>query len=303
MYTHNTLPLFMWVLALSFWVAAPLVAQTNNPTINIQGTLRDAAGRSVEDGVYQVTFKLYRSSSGGTPIWQETGAVNAKGGAYSFNLGGSTPLTSDVFGSTVYLGIVFNGFELMPRAEFNYAPYAFGSTIAQTVACSGALGDIKYSILDPVQFASVNGDCWVPMNGAALPTSNALRMLTGRTALPDGSGLFIQGQEFSGGRDRDAARTPASPIATLQTDEFKGHTHTVTTAGEHTHPFYEFIGCCGGSSAAEAVFEVGVAANFSIYALGNRIELAGAHSHNVNNTGGSETRSKNLNLWIYIRIQ
>ena len=171
---HITLPACMWAFVLLLCRVSPLSAQTEAPTINIQGTLRDASGKSVEDGTYQVTFKLYSVPSDGTPIWQETGAVSTRGGVYSFNLGGTTPLNTDMFGSTVYLGMVFNGFELVPRTEFDYAPYAFASTIAQTVACSGALGDIKYSILNPTQFASVNGDCWVPMNGAALSASSAV---------------------------------------------------------------------------------------------------------------------------------
>lgn len=299
---HITLPACIWAFVLLFGWVSPLFAQTDTPTVNIQGTLRDASGKSVEDGTYPVTFKLYSTPSGGTPIWQETGAVSTRGGVYSFNLGGTTPLNSDMFGSTVYLGMVFNGFELVPRTEFDYAPYAFASTIAQTVACSGALGDIKYSILNPTQFASVNGDCWVPMNGAALSASSALRALTGRTALPDGGGLFIQGQEFTGGQDRDNGRTPASPIATLQTDDFKSHTHTVAQAGEHTHAFLEWTACCGSGSAAEVVFEVPTASSFLSFTLSNRVRPAGAHTHPVDAAGGSETRSKNLNLWVYIRI-
>lgn len=294
----------MWAFVLLLCRVSPLSAQTEAPTINIQGTLRDASGKSVEDGTHLVTFKMYSVPSGGTPIWQETGAVSTRGGVYSFNLGGTTPLNSDMFGSTVYLGMVFNGFELVPRTEFDYAPYAFASTIAQTVACSGALGDIKYSILNPTQFASVNGDCWVPMNGAALSASSALRALTGRTALPDGGGLFIQGQEFIGGQDRDNDRTPASPIATLQTDDFKSHTHTVPQAGAHTHTFNEYLGNGGNIPASTAPFSAGATngALVTAFTLTNRVVPAGAHTHDISATGGIETRSKNLNLWIYIRI-
>jgi hypothetical protein len=36
--------------------------------------------------------------------------------------------------------------------------------------------------------------------------------------------------------------------------------------------------------------------------LTNRISYAGDHAHNITDTGGSETRVKNLNFWVYIRI-
>lgn len=297
-----TRPLLVWAFALLS--ATIITAQTGNPTINIQGTLKDASGKSVDDGKYQVTFRLYSAETGGSVVWQELAQVETNGGIYSYNLGSATPLMSTIFGATVYMSLEFNGFELTPRTELTYAPYAFACTIAQTAACSGVPGDIKYSILNPTDFATVNGDCWVPMNGAALSSSSILRMITGRTNVPDGSGLFIQGQEFSGGQNNDSGRTPSSPIATKQNDEVKNHTHNATSAGQHTHGFYEFVGCCGSVPASEAVFEVTYSgSNDALELIIDRLSAAGNHTHTINATGGSETRSKNLNLWIYICIK
>ena len=295
-------PLLVW--AFTIFSATIVTAQTSNPTINIQGTLKDASGKSVDNGNYQVTFRLYSAETGGSVVWQELAQVEANGGIYSYNLGSATPLTSTVFGSTVYMSLEFNGFELTPRTELTYAPYAFASTIAQTAACSGVPGDIKYSILNPTDFATVNGDCWVPMNGAALSSSSTLRMITGRTNVPDGSGLFIQGQEFSGGQNNDSGRTPSSPIATLQNDEVKNHIHNVASAGQHSHNFVEYLACCGSLSASEAVFEVGGSGgNDALEIIIDRLSVAGNHTHTINATGGNETRSKNLNLWSYICIK
>ncbi|MEN9415886.1 MAG: hypothetical protein RLZ62_2190 [Bacteroidota bacterium] len=294
----------LWIFLLHCFFAVPISAQNTNQTINIQGTLRDASGKSVENGVYPVTFRLYSAMTDGSLLWQETGNVEVRGGIYSYNLGSVQPLVSGLFGSIVYMGLTFNGFEMSPRTELTYAPYALACNTAQTVACSGALGDIKYSILAPAQFALVNGDCWVPMNGSALPASSALRMLTGRTVLPDGGGVFIHGQEYAGGQNNDTGRTPASPIATLQADELKSHNHTAYDAGSHTHGFVDYVACCGSVSDATAKLDLGTALGndeLAVY-MGNRIVGAGEHSHSITNTGGVETRSKNLNLWIYIRI-
>jgi hypothetical protein len=301
----------LWVYALCCFIAAPLSAQTGNPTINIQGTLKDATGKSIDDGKYQVTFQLFSGETGGSLVWEETAEVETAGGIYSYNLGSYTPFDQVIFQSTVYMGVIFNGFELTPRTKLNYAPYAFASNTAQTAACTGAPGDIKYSILNPTDFAQVNGDCWVPLNGATLPASSALRMLTGRTTLPDGSGLFIQGQEFSNGQDNDPGRTPDSPVATLQADDFKSHTHTIGNGGQHTHPFIDYYLGNGNVSAAVSQTEVNYSGGNDATQLtfdpwpnfNHRVLPNGDHTHTVNSSGGgSETRSKNINLWIYICI-
>jgi hypothetical protein len=304
---NYTLSMFVRAFLLVCAFTTHTAAQTAKPTVNIQGTLKDASGRSVDDGKYQVTFRLYSAETGGTLLWQETANVDTRGGIYSYNIGSVNTLTPSVFGSTVYMSIEFNGFELTPRTVLTYSPYAFACTIAQSADCSGAPGDIKYSILAPADFKLVNGDCWVPMNGATLSASSVLRMITGRTTLPDGGGLFIQGQEFVGGTNYDSDRTPASPIATLQADAMNKHSHTTQVAGNHSHTFYDYVECCGGYSS----FDAHLISTSSGSSDGNDqnaifsfdyIVQAGNHNHTVNASGGSETRSKNLNLWIYICI-
>ena len=78
----------------------------------------------------------------------------------------------------------------------------------------------------------------------------------------------------------------------VQQDEFESHNHTMQTAGSHSH----FLGTRGfetnGSPGADGSFDDN----------GVQTKSAGDHTHIINNTGGFETRPKNLNFWIYIRI-
>ncbi|MFN9114272.1 MAG: hypothetical protein ACK5XN_29765, partial [Bacteroidota bacterium] len=100
---NYTLSMFVRAFLLICVFTTYTAAQTAKPTINIQGTLKDASGRSVDDGKYQVTFRLYSAETGGTLLWQETANVDTRGGIYSYNIGSVNTLTPSVFGSTVYM--------------------------------------------------------------------------------------------------------------------------------------------------------------------------------------------------------
>lgn len=293
----------MWVFALAYFSVGVLCGQ-QSPKINIQGILRDAKGITLDDGMYTVTFKLYTVRTDGTAIWQETADVDVSGGVYSHGLGSVTPLDASDFSTTLYLGVRLNGLELNPRTELTYAPYTFNVSRALKVACSGAVGDIKYSILGPDDFAKVNGDCWVPMNGGALDTASRLSQILGIDSLPDGGGVAIRAQEFVGGQDNDPDRTPTSPIATLQNDTVRSHTHTMQYAGSHAHTYVRYDLGGGNVSDNEAIFEnvkAGQNDQFPVVEY-NRVLPAGNHTHTLGNAGGAATRQKNLNFWVYIRV-
>lgn len=280
------------------------------PTISIQGTLKDASGSAVGDGVYTVTFRLFNSEAGGSPVWQEEAPVEVVGGIYTHYLGSVTPLNPANFGNVLYLGLKVGNYELNPRTKLTYAPYTFASA---TVVCSGAVGDVKYSVLDPAEFAAVNGDCWVPLDGRALPGNSQLRQIKGWSSLPDVGGTFLRAQEFPGSPDRDPGRTSGSSIATVQGDELKGHGHSVSDPG-HSHtaeqlyllPFLlSSITYPGGSSTPRALTQQSTLTIFSPVDLTPASSSGGSSTTtgiSIGNTGGSETRPVNTNLWVYIRI-
>lgn len=279
------------------------IAGAQNPKISMQGALKSANGSSVPDGTYTVTFRLYTVETGGSPVWEEIAQVDVVGGIYSHYLGSVTPLEASDFATTLYLGVRLGSYELVPRSELAYSPYSFSVNSAQNavsaktaqradtadiVLCSGAVGDVKYSFLNPTQFAAQNGDCWVPLDGASL-AGTKLGMITGISTLPNAGGLFVRAQEFSNSPNNDPDRTTSSTIGTIQDDGFKSHTHSVeqvTINGRDDD----------NDPTGSGNFDMGQT-NSAI-----RHEVTIPSSPNTGSSGGSETRPKNLNLWIYVRI-
>jgi len=261
--------------------------------ISIQGTLKNSDGASVADGTYAVKFRLYREEMGGTHLWEEEAAVEVVGGIYSHYLGSVVPLEGADFSGTLFLGVRIGNFEFIPRTEMTYAPYTFASNIAQKVVCSGAVGDIKYSILNPTQFAAVNGDCWVPLDGRPMAGGTLLAQITGLTTLPDVGGAFLRAQEFPNSPNRDPGRTSGSQVGVVQADDFKRHNHSINDPG-HSHSGGAFWP--SGNWPAQ-----NQGAGDEDY---TRFTNTGSSTTGItiNNNGGDETRPVNMNFWVYIRI-
>lgn len=299
-------------------------AQTKK--ISLQGFLKDANGKAVSDGDQSLTFKIYTVASGGTAIWSEDQTLKVFGGVYSAQLGSITNITTLAWDVPYFVGVTVQGTELTPRTELTYAPYSFGTNKAQEavkaqeVVCSGAVGDIKYSILNPTQFAAVNGSCWIPMDGRTI-TGSKLATILGVSTVSDAGGMFLRGQEFATSNNNDPDRTSASAIATFQDQGYLNHGHTAssTSVGNHSHVIAlrlsngtsPDIKNLGGyypsgngsrdtSSPMIAASDRGSEGTVHDFDVGN----GGSHNHTitVSNNGGTETRTKNLNLWTYIRI-
>jgi hypothetical protein len=275
--------------------------------ISFQGFLRDASGKAVEDGRQTIIFKLYSAPQGGVAEWTETQELNVFGGVCSTHLGGNTnPLEGLDWGTkTYYVGVTVQGLELTPRTELTFAPYALGAAKAQESICSGAVGDIKHSILNPTQFAAANGSCWVPMDGRALAPTDKYRQITGLTSIPDAGGLFFRGQEFDNSPNNDPDRTTATAIGTLQDQALLSHTHTGSMSTDsHYHNYASLSNISTTSGLAGYNFNGLPFSKF--YPLGNvqttDSEPNHTHTFTIDSAGGTETRPKNLNFWVYIRI-
>lgn len=295
-FSISTVKILISFVALHFSFSLEIKAQTS-PRVNIQGVLKDNNGNILPDGEYLVTFQLYNVPTGGTALWNEEVSISVAGGIYNHNLGSVTPLNGSNFINTLYASVKIGAYELSPRTELTYAPYALS---VREEGCSGAVGDIKYSILNPTQFASVNGNCWVPMDGRVISNSR-LNTISGLNNIPNGGGLFIRSQEFQGSADRDPERNSNSQIASVQNDLLLTHNHSVNDPG-HSHNYQDdrhqenFVqtygaGLYGDNPVAHflttEVFSITGSANPSI---------------TMQNNVGTETRPKNLNLWVYIRV-
>ncbi len=125
---------------------SPFVSYKNaeaafNKQINYQGKLTDASNVSVANGTYNMEFKLYTASSGGSAIWTETrtGAdkVTVSSGLFSVLLGEVNSLAGVDFNQTLYLGVNIGGTgtpgwdgEMTPRKKLGAVPAA---VMAETV--------------------------------------------------------------------------------------------------------------------------------------------------------------------------
>ncbi len=297
----------LYTLSLTFlsFCSGPFAfGQTSNPKISIQGTLKKASGEPVDDGYYRVTFKLYNDLTAGSVVWQETSdSVEVNGGIYSHSLGTVTALTTTAFMTTAYLGVKVGSYEMTPRTEITYAPYAFA---VYSAICSGAVGDVKFSILNPTQFAAENGNCWIPLDGRSISGS---RLNTYLSSIPNAGGMFLRAQEFSNSNNIDDDRNSTSTIATPQGESFRQHNHYSNTgsAGDHAHGYKDiytterYTSDDGYKGIQGSDSDNTNPANTPWY-LNRTTDSAGSHSHTIQNDGGSETRPDNLNLWIYIRI-
>jgi len=97
-----------------------------DPTLNIQGVLRDSDGQAVADGNYDITFYLYDAETGGSSIWNEThSSIPVTNGVYSTTIGGASSLGNLAFDVPYYLAVGVNGgAESTPRIPLSLSPYA-----------------------------------------------------------------------------------------------------------------------------------------------------------------------------------
>jgi hypothetical protein len=136
------------------------------------------------------------------------------------------------------------------------------------------VGEIKTSLLGPSEFTDRYGRAWVLMDGRSIVGSD-YSALTGATQLPDARGKFLRmlnagaiGDQF----DPEANRHAGS----YQTDELKAHKHSYTDrwGAENGHGQRIHL----GTSTYKTT-------NFS-----------------TNNTGGAETRPKNIAVYFYVKV-
>ena len=297
---------------------ANFCASAQNKKISIQGFLKDGNGKAVDNGNYAITFKIYDVATGGTALWTEdNNSVSVFGGIYTVLLGGTNSLATLAWDKPYFLGVNISGTELTPRIELTYAPYALSvastanATLAEeakTVRCSGAVGDVKYSILNPTQFAQVNGDCWIPMDGRSISGSK-LSQITSSNNVPDIGGLFVRSQEY--GQDRDADRTNSTSIATFQDQSYQSHNHSGSVGSVTSNPSMAtqitlnslpFGNYQGGQNSGTLEEGAGTPNYLPVYAQLSVTLADHAHGLSINNNGSAETRPKNVNLWTYIRI-
>lgn len=150
--------------------------------INYQGMLTDDAGNPI-NGSYDLTFSIYRDTTGGSTFWTETHTdVSVQDGLFNAILGSSSPIPDSVFEwSVAYLGIkIGTEPELTPRIRFTSVAYAYRAQTAITAETDGdwrisgsstifCLNDsVGIGMPSPTEKLDVDGT--VQMTGFKLPT-------------------------------------------------------------------------------------------------------------------------------------
>lgn len=159
-------------------------------------------------------------------------------------------------------------------------PLILRAQVLDSLGCTGALGDVKYSILEHDDFQEVNGDCWTLMDGKTLDPSSELAD-KGFTFLPDARGVFIRSYDNRQDNRLDTDREFGEPIGTYQDGAIQSHNHTLYFEGEDWDT--------GGVSE-------------KTFASASKFGGVSGKNFVTSDTGITETRPKNITLWTYIRI-
>lgn len=141
-------------------------AATNN-NLNFQARLQTAGGALAADGYYNIEFKLYSASSGGSALWTETyydsnGAtagndnrVRVKNGYLTVNLGSQTSFPAINWDQELWISMNVGGVtqtatptwdgEMSPRLKLTGVPYAFrAGELAKYNSATGFTGVLQF---------------------------------------------------------------------------------------------------------------------------------------------------------------
>lgn len=143
-----------------------------------------------------------------------------------------------------------------------------------------AIGDVKYSILDPQNFRKANGNGWIPLDGGLWAKKNKIDLINtdlnlqfGIAHIPDARAMFIRVCNM-GRNDQFKDPNGDRDIGSHQSDALQSHHHTYTNAARG----HDKLG------------------NY------NRHGGEGTLNENTGSTGESETRPNNIVLYAYVHI-
>jgi hypothetical protein len=196
-------------------------AATSN-AVNFQARLETAAGAIVPDGFYNVQFKLYSASSGGSPEWTESYTYNSGAGSsdarlqvingyLTANLGSLTAfsgiswdqqqwLTMNI-GGTVSGGTITYDGEMNPRLQLTAVPYAFRAGQLADPANSGStLTWATQGGANSILLPNAAGTLCIQASAACgFESTSGTDFIQNQTASPQSAGFNINGNGTIGG--------------------------------------------------------------------------------------------------------
>ncbi|HSX37085.1 MAG TPA: carbohydrate binding domain-containing protein, partial [Patescibacteria group bacterium] len=293
--------LLVFTLVTSFTIfakPAPTAAATSN-TINFQARLMTGVGSIVPDGSYNVEFKLYNVSSGGSALWTEDYLNNASqgisvaNGYLTANLGSLIAFPTTInWDQQVWLTMTVRGTgscafgscaptdaEMSPRLLLTAVPYAFkAGQLAQFNSGTGFTSTL--SLVQP----TVGNQIFQIQDQAAAGTYNLCIQNSSACGFATGSGAaFLQGgNTFSGVTAGDLGtnnngvlnfRTNNATRATLSTngDLTFAASNTITTSLTNGNLTLQANGSGTATldTGASGTVAIGVSANNKTVNIGN----------------------------------
>ncbi len=131
---------FLSGFCLVFCLLIPCIVLAVPLKVTYQGKLANPDGTPVDNGTYDIQFRIYNVVSGGTALWAETQSVLVMDGVYNVTLGSITPIPSGILDNPVlYLGVnVEADAEMFPRQEITSIFYALKAGDAETLEGHGS---------------------------------------------------------------------------------------------------------------------------------------------------------------------
>jgi microcystin-dependent protein len=278
-----------------FFLAICSIALAQIPQgINYQAVARDANGNAQTNATIAIRFTIRKTSTTGTIQWQELHSPITTNSMGQFNcvigngvrqnvstlaLFSDINWASDIHFLEVELQTGLFTFVSLGNSPLLSVPYALTAPDPTPAGVISAFGGVAA----PDGYLLCNGQA-VSRTGVYAKLFAAIGVAYGAGDgsttfnLPDFRGMFLRGLDGAAGNDPNSATRTASAtggntgnnVGSKQTDELKSHSHTLT--------FASAFASINASSPGTTGFAV-----------------SGSSSTNtIQNTGGSETRPKNV---------
>ncbi len=222
-------------------------------TMNFQGRLRDDSGNIKPDGLYNMQFRIYTASTGGSAVWSEsrTGAnrIQLTNGLFSTQLGEVTPLPASLFDNTnLYFEITMatpatattSGAPtwespMTPRNKLATSAYAFnaamlnGKTDADFAAANGSANYIQNTTDPQTANFNISGSGQVDLS-LTVGTGSGRGVIMRKSNIGSGTSSNLVVLNNDGGSNRAAFYAASSNGNSLEAGRTSGWSTKITTS-------------------------------------------------------------------------
>ncbi len=139
---------FLTSFALVFLLAVSMTFAAIPQLIPYQANILDDKNNGKPlNGTYSVTFELFDTPTGGTPVWVANQSVNIENGYLNVMLGDVNPLNNVDFSKQLYLQVTIGGGSPYPRTKLGATPYAIQAISAVDADTAKVAQDVVDGVL------------------------------------------------------------------------------------------------------------------------------------------------------------